>query len=577
MDLQELKDVGAIASSLEKVVVNQNDSVSIGEVLSVSNLDEREKFRDRAVTVNNPVWVATSKRRALQEASSVYSCDKDGIVGCWKGKKNEFLFMELSNDNRLLTMRRETIFKEREDIDMPSLESLGNVNSMEAFDQDLGTLLGGGDVGSLGGTPSSGEQEAGESSKGKARAEAEKTIKSIRSAVNSINLANTDDIVLNNRQHGRFIAFITPNDGVVKLKKVKKPLLDANNNRQLDNKKIGIEGYDQQLKLHGSDHKYSLKFCLTETSLEFVDSKPGTPKGAIIATPAGSEISLTSVTAKETFTADRSKQDLLYRIMSKDAAFMYILSNYGGTITESSDIMGPEAGKITINKKGSTKNLDSGEFVQTVRMSFALEKGSTVRKSLLTRKNIFPAKLYKTISVAAASDEEKSSLNYNIEFIVSKDNVLSELDAKSAEKVQVADDGTVTSDWINKNLPITVQRFDATTDDDMVLDVKLPLRSKKPTKSDPNKFTYPYQYVEIGEPDGPEAQPEYKKIIELTGLPEDAFLKRIKEITSASGRRVNKDVSLTNEDTLRAMFSGNVDVGFTKSIAALAEEIQEIG
>lgn len=96
MKLRELQEIGAVASSLATVSMVGVFSKSVSSVLSLTS--EETKELNCVVTVDNPSWVATARKKPPQEAASVFSCNNQGEIGCWKKKEGTFLLMRLTND-----------------------------------------------------------------------------------------------------------------------------------------------------------------------------------------------------------------------------------------------------------------------------------------------------------------------------------------------------------------------------------------------------------------------------------------------------------------------------------------------
>lgn len=566
MQLKELQAVGAVASSLDTVSMVGVFTKSVNEVLTLTAEEKAEL--NCVVTVDNPQWVATARRKPPQEAASVFSCDNNGNIGCWKKKDGTFLLMRLNKD-RLETIK---IIKMKEGTRMPGLD-VNATDPMAGFED----ILGGGAS-----APESPKETGKGTSERTAKREAiERDIEKIRSMNGDVSIGNTDDMVLQNHQYGKLIAFITKTDNVLKVSKRKRAKTDKEGNRIADPVKAASMPDSVKKKINEGKN-IPMAYCETEKYLAFTDAKPGKIVGVVIATPVGSEVQLTKLSNTKEFQASDNK-DLVYRILSIETAYNYVAANYGDNystwINEDPAVVGPSAGKVYLKYKYSEKKDEkTGKITFQTRASFCLERKEAKRKTLLTANNFFPAKLYKTLPLDGASAEDKAIFNVNIAAALKADGSFESLADDSKSKLTLKDDGTYESAWFNNGEKIDVAKFDANdAATDKVLAIKVPVRTAKTNKSGTG-MTYSYEYIALGEEGGPQDQPVYKNIIKASNFSTEDFIAKVEGIVSTSSKtRSTSRPQLGARDFLAAKISGSIDTGVTRSIAQLAEEIATSG
>lgn len=566
MDLQSLQQIGAVASSLATVSTVGVSTVSIDDVLSLSAREQGEL--QSVVTVGNPEWIATARKKPPQEAASVFSCSSDGLVGCWKQKEKAFLLMRL-NEGRLETTKKYD-FKFKEEETMAGLDINATNDATEAMSQ-FDEMMKGMDA-----TPTAAptEAESQKTDRAAARAAKQQEIDRIRSSMGSVSLGDTSDLIVNNHKHGRLIAFITKTNNVIKVTKKSRAKVGPDGKRILKaDAESKIPDKTKKKLAEGAIKDWPVSYCEREAVLAFTDAKPGKVVGVVIATPVGSEIELTKLqNAKEAFKADESKKDLVYRMLPIETAYSYVAANYGDWIAEDPSVVGEAvAGRVYFKVNYKTENVD-GKEVQKMRASFCLNRKDSKRKTLLTANNYFPLKVYQTAPLDGASAETKASFNANIAAAL-KDGGYDKLCKESQDKLTQNSDGSYKSAWIDNGEKLDIVKFDASTPDEKVLSIELPLRTIGKTKSG-DKTTYKYEYIAAGEENGPQTNPVFQKIIKASTFSEEEFLE--KAIALGSTRSTGSKSStptLTAKDFLSATMSTNIDTGTVKDLAALTELI----
>lgn len=538
ISLKRLKDMGAISNSLIELTL---DGVSYETISSVQSMtDEEQKGLHSIVTVDAPKWVATSKGRPAQEAASVYSGNDAGEIGCWKSKQRDFLLMELS-ESRLQTIN---VFSIKEEENM----KLENTNKMDAFEKELGDI-------SADALKGNGTSVAPPATEGKVKELSPKAlaVQQIRSSVEGTSLADNSDAVQNNRKNGRLLFFVTPTDDTIKVQRKTRVRLDANKKRVVDQSKISQLSPDK-LASYQKTGNYPQSLCEKDTYFAFTNVKPGKPLGLVIATPACSDIPMTKMYNREPIeVSSDGSTDMNYNFVPIDYSYSYIAFNYNGKIKEDEKLVGPLASTIELRVSPTTKtNKDTGVEEHRNVESYRVYKEGAKRKQLLISTNYFPVKTFKTVPVAGADATTLNELNNHFAALLTKGGAYDAMCDES--KAEVKYDGTTaTSDWFNNGKPIQVLKFDAATTTDFVTDVKMPIRKKVKSKTDPNKWLYPFEHIKLGEEGGPQADPRYRRFIEAVGLSEEEFINNIKKFAKARTSNGSQATSLTADEYLRTI------------------------
>jgi len=571
--LEKLKGMGAIPGSLAEVSMA---GVRRMEFADASVVAGSGGGVHGVVTVDRPVWLATLGGGPASMAATVYSCNVDGDVGCWKPERKTFLLMGLI-DARLQT--KQTL-KFKEETKMANLGGLAS-EEMAAFDADLTNL----DISpeSLGGEApaASAESMATEEKKGKKAELNEKQIQQkafydgIRSLSGNRQLVNADEAHINNHLLGRLICFITSTDNVIKLSSKSRPILDGNNRRVPDPMKI--KDLDAEHRKKYEEKGYPTSVCKTEKYISFREVKPGKIIGVLIKTPAGSEVDMTMMHNGGVAEVDKKNKDMNYRLMSFELSMPYLSLNYDNWIQEDEKLLGAMASKILITATASESSVNEGTGVakQKARIVYKVDKSDGKRNSLLTRGNFFPAKIYQTVDLSGMDAEKSEMLNLHFKalFDGKQDNVYENLcdESKSLIKYDPAT-GKVHSAYFNDGKKIEVKKFDARDNNDMVTDVRMPVREAIPTKVDPNKMRYLFKYDMVGEENGPQTVEQYRRIIDASGMSEEDFIKQVKKLSARKTGSKKAKIEFTSRDYL-ATLGTTVDSGVTGSLAEIQAEI----
>lgn len=565
MKLSHLKSVGAVPGSLRVVSKAGVTCVPIATVEAGGG----EITASSVVVLDDTEWIATSRKRPPTEASAVYSGTKEGdLVGCYKQHDKIFLIMRLVDD-QLQTIRQITI-KEDSQMDLKT-------DPMDAFgdlDLDESTFKVQDDPGS---NPEAKEKEG---KKAKPKTEEEQWVANIKSQLPTEGLLSRDAAVRNNRKYGRLVCFITNTNDVIKLSAKSKVQIDPNGKQVLKVDKLEQDATPEQKAAWEKKGKYPAKFCETEKYLAFNNAPPPKAKGMIIKVPAGTDIDIDLLNTTGSFTPDESKKDFVYKFLTMEMAYLYVAGNFGNCIKEDESVVGPRASTIGFAARRKVKSDSStGATSQLVQGTFYLDKdsGEVNRKKLICSTNYFPAKLYETVPFSEIQGADVlSSVNLNVAQALAKNGTYEELNEQSKNQVTLHEDGTYSCTWFNDHAQISVKKYDAESEDDLVSDIRIPLRVKVPQKKDPTKMSVKYKYVLAGETGGPQDDPVYKRIIEATGMDTETFIEKVKKITArVSKPKATKDL-ITGDAFLSAVANGLIDVENITNFAAMGENMERL-
>ena len=566
MKLSHLKKIGAVPGSLRTVPRTGVMCVTADTVME----DRGHVPSGSVVVLDGADWIATSKKRPPVEASTVYSSDAEGsLVGCYKRHDNVFLIMRLVGD-QLQTIKQIQL---KEDIQM----DLNATPEMNAFDLDLDASQFQIEEGGANPAPDP-IGDSGEKKK-KAKTEEEQWIANIKSQIPKDGILARDSAVRNNRKFGRLVCFITGSDDVIKLSSRKKVQIDANGT-PVKNIEALADASAEQKAAWEKKGKYPVKYYAKENYLAFNNSPPPQAKGMIVKVPASTDIDIDLLNTQGNFTPDESKTDFVYKFLTKDMASLYIPGNFGSNIKEDESVVGPRASTIGFAaRRKVVKDHSTGGSTPQVVPTFYLDKenGEVNRKKLICSTNYFPAKIYETVSFSdIQGGDVLASVNLNVASALKKQGSYDELNEESKSQITLHEDGTYSCAWFNDHAQITVKKYDAESDDDLVSDVRIPLRVEVAQKKDPTKTTIKYKYIQVGEPGGPQDDPVFKRIIEATKLDVETFADKIKKITArVSKPKATKDL-ITGDSYLQAVSLGLIDVGSAANFAAMGENLERL-
>lgn len=544
LTLEGLQALGSIHAGLK--VIEYKNGLPISEAQNLSD-EEQAKFKG-VIVLDNPIWIATVSAMPAESANMVYSCDGE-FVGMWNSTKRFFYTLKLTGD-KLATVKT---FNLKEENKMAEID-LSGINLDEAVKGATEATMD---------RVNSFDNAGAATGKGKriTDEDAAAVVKRIDSAFGGDVLAPLE-ATRNNRLHGRFIAFVTKNNSTIKASIKKQPVLDANGKKQL------LPNAPEEAREKFNQGKNVPASCLIqESDVAFTHSKPSPIIAMIVATPAGTDLPLTSIGKSSAENYDVSKQDKVVRIMSKETGFTYLSYNYGDSIQESEAVLGNKAEELHIVRK--LKKDKSGEEVVSTSMKPAK------RKALIIDGNYIPRQVYKTLSVQDLDEEGRKILNLNLEsaYFKAEKKEGTVFSKHLTDTVTPQADGSVTSQYFNGNEPINVSAYDGSG---VIANVNIPTRVRKPKKNDAG-FTYSYEFYGLDDMEhGPLADPMFKAILESCNLTADKFCESVQEIThSSSSSSKKKGNVITHEQWLRGIMGKDSSVT-SKSIADLQDELDRL-
>lgn len=556
--LEHLQSIGAINGSLK--VVDGSTGVTYSEAIGLS--EAQQASFNGTIVMDSSKWVATVSAMPIEKAAFVYSSDGE-YVGTFNRKKRTFYIMQL-RENTLVTIKtfylkegQQMAELNMDGLDMENLETAmaesGITKEIDAF-KDVKDA----DV----------KQPKAKSPEQQQKETLYESVRARMDAISGDNISAPDEVIRNNFMHGRLFGFVAATDPVVKLSLRKVPEKDANG------KRIPIAGApDDIVKDAAAGKSIPLAWCESKHRFDFSQKKPGAVKAVIIGTPAGTDLALTSIGSSYAPQYDMANQDLQIKVLSTDTAIAYVSYNYGGHVREASDVLGERASEIRFTKIIAASKDDPTKPVYRSKIT------ADGRKNLLIDGNFIPMKVYRTIGTQDPSAEEKKILDLNVAAIIERVNsgsnqVIAE-DEKSFYSYDAAT-GEYTSKWFDQGAPIEVASYE---DKNVTLkSVRMPSRVKTPTKKDPNKYSYKFEYYGLDDAEfGPLANPTYAQILKAAKLSADVFAKSVEAAvhkTRTTGSKKANNV-LSAEQLLRG-YAGHDATLADKSLADIQAEIDNL-
>lgn len=558
--LEQLQQAGALAGGYKRAAFTT--AISVSNLQQMSK-DEQATFNG-TIVIDNCQWAATTQGLPIAKASTVYSCDGTRF-GCYRRNQRMFLELELV-ENKLATKRQYVLPEKKKEGHGMAMEI--NINKDL---QDLSKSVHQDAAGSVAGMKSFSSDSKSETKPLTAaaakRMETQRELDEIRHKIGTGSLVDRTNSTINNIKHGRLICFITKTDPSLRLGIKSIPKLDA------EGKFIPKgETPAATLKKFAEGEKLPLKYAETALGLVFKHTKPtGKPVGAVIATPAGSEIDFTKLNGTGKIETDSSNKDMLIRFLDADSIHPYIACNYESRIMEHDGVLGARATwlNLRINQK---KAKDKATDQKTSEISASLvPESKDGRTSLLTDGNFVPLKVYKTLAQQDLDAAGKATCNLLIESAL-KSKGYGVLDDTTKALVHQGEDGSYTSEWFDNNKAINVEKYDKSGS---LTNVVLPVMEKVPKKSG-SGFVYRYQYFDIDDAEhGPMSLPLYQQIIALTGKSPEEF----KEAVRGFGQRKRSgsgsaNTGLTADEYLRAICGKGVTVAGAADFATLQKKLE---
>lgn len=549
LSLEELQHLGALSSRLKCI-----KSVNFSTISSACK--EGLEMTDKVVSVENPLWFATSGGAPVTDVKAVYSSNGSEI-GRWDVTKRTFYLMVLK-DSTLVTTKTYKI-KEK--------TTMAETQSFEELEEALGNL----DLGDVG------EMKEADSFSGKGQQAKELTPEELEKQQKKEKLNNefsairqtlskgaegvnvNPDVIRNNCLNGRLVGFVTPTDETIKIAIRNRTKTDAQGRKILK-----LDAPNDVKEAFAANGKAPMKWYEKESCIAISQVKPQKHKGMIIKTPEGTDLSLTTFGNEQAVHYDVTKKTMKVHVLDNDTASVYLAYNYGDKIKEDEAVLGSQATMLTIDRSFKMKD-DGTTTVVTIK-----PEG---RKALLIPGNYFPLKLYDTISMQDPSAENRKAMELNIEALFAKEGSSPDkLCAEYRKMITQEQDGSYKYEPIEKGTLPAIETF--WSKDETVKNVRLPKRDKHLTKS--GSYTYKNVYIGLDdEKNGPMAQERYQAIFKATGMEAKDFVAEVSKLgrktQKSSGKGVNSKCDYIT--FLKGAFSGNEVTGIDRKFADLQASI----
>lgn len=562
LTLNKLKSIGALPKKLNIVTdVNTIRGSVVTYEMIKSSSEEFQRECEKAIVISDYQWIAISDdSKSLDSAKTVYSCDGEHIVGVYNRERHSFFQQEFM-DNRLYTTAQ--FVQERKEKEKQIMEASGI--DLSNMDLNLGDAA-----------PAT--ASTADTTK---MSESQRQTQEIKEMLNqdAVQTANRDDIIVFNNKYGRLIAFIVKTDKGIKVSKVKVTKTDANGKgilrSDLTNEQLARV---EEIKKDGTKNIPS-SYYEKEKSLTFKEAKPSAPVGVIVSTPKGGDIEFTKLYTNETLTASQDTTAEV-KVLSMEVFYSFLAGLYDGKIKESEEVMGNRAAWLQEKfTKVVKENVEIGGTEKGIRPSIALAAKQPGRSTVLTTGNYIPLRKYVTMSQSEIKTEDDAQkLQLNIEAALKQEGAYAAL---REEDRKIISEGGKTSDYfkVGGGKAITgVAKFD--NKEENVAEIRIPVRNKKPTKSDPNKFTYGFEYQNMDDEDASlyKNDKSIENILKVAGLSRAEFLAKAETVTrrtSASTAGKGK-VAFSADDFIHAMKNKSLKTGSldARSIAMALSGVQ---
>jgi len=536
--LKNLQEFGCLATNLSEIDSLPNAT----EVSSFEGIDNLEGI----LVQQGSDWIAIASNESVENPRTVYSC-KDDTLCIHKLRTSEFCVMQIVN-RQLNMVKKKKILKEGNR--MPDINAkLAQLKQSKVLSES--------------------EKEAR-----KAKMEANKAVKAamdnqISSAIGNVEQVSNPIAQENNREKGVLFGYITESEPVVKMSLASKV-------KEVNGQRVVLPEYQNEAKVveaRNANKAIPAKFCEKEKSFAFVEKAPGKIKALVIGTPAKTNISLSYVGSGNVPQIDESKSDTLeVQFFGLEQGFANLLWNYGGEIKESKDIMGENAGIVTV---AETRKLDEDTQRPVIRYRLNVSRPNKDNRKV-TRTNMFPVKRYRTVPAAQAGQYISTAIESIMTSKLAKAPQLDQIKNASMHNITVQD-GKYTADWCD-GAPMQYVKFDDKEKNEVIA-TEFPIITKK-VNEEKQTTRFVYETADIEAPDGPLSV--YGNFVKATRLSEDVFVARIKGLTSRGGNGGAKGPKKVANpmEALRAMLSPNITtnghVGGHDIMSTFANEIKRM-
>lgn len=424
MGFKELKAKEAFPSDIVQIKIKNNIISPDAYIAELEKFGKCTKY----VTIDNPVWLAKSDKRGF-----VYAGDDKGNISKFVINKRSYSTVEPTetedgkialtstyytqlrvhdnknrkNESEEKTMAEGFNVKDLEDQlanSVPDLSvDLGAANptsKMEAFNEGV----------------EAGEKEMAAEELEKEKLKKEKAAK--KSAINALITENVKDVetadatelIMFNRDYGRYICSVVRNEEINKFSTRKVNMKDQDGKKIL---KPNVSD-DVRARLKAGNPVDSSNF-MTEVRLKVGQSAPGPFIGSVFSIPVGGLVPLSDLRGTTAVKPNTAEKSLKYILADKDEIMNYIAAYYGMEIQEDQATFGPSAGKIKLELDYKTKlDKETQEEITVLRQKL---KSMAGRKTIIIPNTYFPLSVYETIDVSGPLSEEDCKIINNSSFM----------------------------------------------------------------------------------------------------------------------------------------------------------------
>lgn len=559
MDLEELKSLGCVPENL--IVCKKYAATTESQL---GNYSDEEKANVKAVILDNSIWVATPDRVAPSKADVVYSHDGKHF-GFWNRQNFSFSHLELITDSlvakSIINLLKEDDYmsgtKKAPEVNLdvgdvfagdtqnaaePSAvvelsmeEAFANASDDGPKKMDLGEPV----------TPKAtkteaekaAEKEARERKAAEARAKYIREQNEIKSVAerSGLNAKVDAKFIENNFRYGRLLGFFVGTDPTVKISLVQTPINTGDKSHPKYTLRPGVTlNDDQKKKFKDGAVNIGSKYLECKTDIRFSQAAPSGIVAGVIKTPLLTELtSMSDLDGEKQFTAECAENHtMIVRVLQKEAMFPYLEFNYNKRIREDESIPNSTVISVKISPVNSTDAV-RGTSVATKKFRSSFKADG---RKVLVHGNYFPLSTYRTITLAAATREERELANNNFAALLKQhaapprklsNNTMSApkgpFSDEAQQKFNVLEQESnyaigkyvCESALVNRGAVETCKPFDASAKDTMTMDiVKLPVRNATLNK-DGTTTKYTYDKINFGDADSTTlTDTEYKGFID---------------------------------------------------------------
>ena len=424
LGFKELKAKGAFPSDIVQIKIKNN---IISPDAYIAELEKTGKCT-KYVTIDNPVWLAKSDKRGF-----VYAGNAEGNMSKFVINKRGYSTVEPTTNRDGKVVLTSTYYKQLRVKNNKNKinESEDNKMAQEFNVKDLEEQLGNSipDLGAGLDTTATTDkmdafnQTATEEKKDmtpeelkKEQLRKEKAAK--KSAINAlitenvkgVETADASELIMFNRDHGRYICSVVRNEEINKFSTRKVYMKDEDGKKML---KPNVSD-DVKARVKAGNSVDNANF-MTEVRLKVGQSAPGPFMGSVISIPVGGLVPLSDLRGTNPVKPNTAEKSLKYVLADKDEVMNYIAAYFGMQIQEDEATFGQSAGTIKLELDYKTKtDKETQDEVTVLRQKLKSETG---RKTIIIPNTYFPLSVYETIDVSGPLTAEQCEVVNNSAFM----------------------------------------------------------------------------------------------------------------------------------------------------------------